>query len=100
MNTPYSSAVCSRRLVRRHETKRRRPSKTPTPVLVFPTSITSSMALLLPGLFTGISRHDADEVALAGIHEEGAVIVDVHRDALAPVRGPHRPAERSGAAPP
>ena len=43
MKSPYSSAVCSRRLVRRHETSRRSPSNTPIFVLVFPTSATSSI---------------------------------------------------------
>src|SRR5439155_7054001 len=43
MNTPYSSAVCSRRLVRTQDTRSRSPSKTPIFVLVLPTSATSSM---------------------------------------------------------
>src|SRR3989442_15032487 len=46
MNTPYSSAVCSRRLVRTQETRSRSRSKTPIFVLVLPTSATRSMGHL------------------------------------------------------
>src|SRR5512132_3316019 len=45
MNNPYSSAVCSRRLVSRHETSRRCSSNTPIFVLVLPTSATSSIGV-------------------------------------------------------
>ena len=49
-STPYSSAVCSRRVVTRQWTTSVPRSKTPRTVLVFPTSTVSSMALrrLLP----------------------------------------------------
>ena len=40
MNTPYSSAVCSRRLVSRHDTRRRCAVEHAHPGLVLPTSIT------------------------------------------------------------
>ncbi len=43
-NSPYSSAVCSRRVVSDHDTSRRVSSHTPTLVLLLPTSITSSIA--------------------------------------------------------
>src|SRR5262249_55185293 len=43
VNTPYSSAVCSRRVVSVHETSTRSPSHTPILVLVLPTSITRSI---------------------------------------------------------
>src|SRR5256712_1456125 len=72
MKRPYSSAVCSRRLVSRHDTRRRSPSYTPTFVLVLPTSSTSS---------------NSDDSQLAGHHampppadlqHERAVGVEVH----------------------
>ena len=60
MKSPYSSAVCSRRLVRRHETSRRCPSNTPIFVLVLPTSATSSMS------FSPRHRFGAREPASSG----------------------------------
>src|SRR5262249_56201626 len=43
MMSPYSSAVCSRRLVSRHDASKRSPSNTPIFVFVLPTSATSSI---------------------------------------------------------
>src|SRR2546428_1599235 len=91
MNNPYSSAVCSRRLVRRHETSRRCPSNTPIFVLVLPTSATSSMNLspfssaqsgrvgdgLVPG---DLARNHAPDRA-PGVDQERSVDVEVHSDA-------------------
>src|SRR5947207_7541221 len=46
MKNPYSSAVCSRRVVNVHDMRSPASSHSPTLVLVLPTSITSSMAAL------------------------------------------------------
>ena len=59
MKTPYSSAVCSRRVVSRHDTSRRGPLKTPILVLVLPTSMTSSM----DRLHRDLARHDSHRLA-------------------------------------
>src|SRR5215831_6345326 len=84
MNTPYSSAVCSRRVVSRHETRSREPSKTPTLVLVLPTSITSSMARL----HDHVSREHTEGLAAVRAEHERAVAPEVHRHAFPSVRRP------------
>src|SRR5688572_9065402 len=75
MNRPYSSAVCSRRLVSRQEASRRGPSYTPILVLVLPTSMASSIAL------RDLARHHAAAPAVRVGHDERAVGVHVHRHA-------------------
>src|SRR5262245_28783899 len=72
MNTPYSSAVCSRRLVSRQEARRRASSKTPITVLVLPTSATSNMVHL--------PRHDPVHVALR-LHHQRPLAIQVTRHA-------------------
>src|SRR5499425_334758 len=84
MNTPYSSAVCSRLVVSRHETRSREPSKTPTLVLVLPTSITSSMA----PLHGHVSREHTEGLAAVRAEHERAVAPEVHRHAFPSVRRP------------
>src|SRR6266536_5527257 len=93
MNTPYSSAVCSRRVVSRQDARRRGPLKTPILVLVFPTSMTSSM----DGLYHDFARHDPDQCAAVHPQQQGAVGVEVDHDALASVRCPRPPADALGA---
>src|SRR5438552_7435639 len=81
MNSPYSSAVCSRRLVRRQDARRRAPSNTPILVLVFPTSATSSMGpLLCPVSGDDLSGDHALHGA-ADDDQEGAVVVEILSDA-------------------
>src|SRR6267142_758297 len=63
MKTPYSSAVCSRRVVRRHDATRRGPLNTPTFVLVLPTSMTSSIG----GLHSHVARPGAAAYALGAL---------------------------------
>src|SRR3990170_1349741 len=75
---PYSSAVCSRRLVSRQETRSRGPSKTPIFVFVLPTSATSSMRHPALGDLPG---HHAPHGG-AVVHEKGAVGVEANRRAL------------------
>src|SRR5215470_17116645 len=75
MNMPYSSAVCSRRVVRRHDTRSRSLSKTPTLVLVLPTSSTSSTSD-----DPDLAGHHAMTV-LAVLEQQRAIDVEVHRDA-------------------
>src|SRR5207249_10490362 len=85
MNTPYSSAVCSRRLVRTQDTRSRSPSKTPIFVLVLPTSATSSMDHLRRDLARDDPLHppavvyqqravhvEADGHAAEGVHPDRA----------------------------
>src|SRR5262245_37176070 len=79
MKRPYSSEVCSRRLVRRQEAISLAPSCTPTLVLVLPTSSSRS---------TGdLPRDDAQQRAVLRTDEQGSGLVEVHRDALAAVGG-------------
>src|SRR3990170_2796979 len=75
---PYSSAVCSRRLVSRQETRSRGPSKTPILLFVLPTSATSSMRHPALGDLPG---HHAPHGG-AVVHEKGAVGVEANRRAL------------------
>src|SRR5713101_9616757 len=82
MNTPYSSAVCSRRVVSRQDARRRGPLKTPILVLVFPTSMTSSM----DGLHHDFARHDPDQCAAVRPEQERPVEIQAHGDAFAAVR--------------
>src|SRR5688572_30221665 len=79
---PYSSAVCSRRVVSRHEVTRRAPSYTPIFVFVLPTSVTSSIAHPLGHL----ARHRPVHRPVP-LHEQGAVGVEVHRDGFHVVDG-------------
>src|SRR5207247_9274189 len=84
MNTPYSSAVCSRRLVRTQDTRSRSCSKTPIFVFVLPTSATSSMVHLRRDLARDDPLHSA-----AVVHQERAVRVEADGDAADGVdRGP------------
>src|SRR5437899_9869309 len=76
INTPYSSAVCSRRLVRTQDTRSRSRSKTPIFVFVLPTSATSSMVRLRRDL----ARDDPLRSA-AVVHQERAVRVEADGDA-------------------
>src|SRR5204863_9866048 len=70
--SPYSSAVCSRRLVSRQDTSRRSPSYTPIFVLVLPTSRTSSILRLLDHLARGHAL-----AAARALEHEGAVQIEV-----------------------
>src|SRR6266568_128632 len=81
MKTPYSSAVCSRRVVNRHDASRREPLKTPILVFVLPTSMTSSM----DRLHRDFARHHPHRLAAVRAKQQGAVGVQAHGDALAPV---------------
>src|SRR6266481_8094428 len=81
MKTPYSSAVCSRRVVNRHDASRREPLKTPILVLVLPTSMTSSM----DRLHRDLARHHSHRLAALRPEQERPVQIQAHRDALAPV---------------
>src|SRR6267143_1841083 len=72
MKRPYSSAVCSRRLVSRHDTRSRSPSYTPTFVLELPTSSTSSISG-----DPQLAGHHAMP-PLAVLQHERAVGVEVH----------------------
>src|SRR2546426_4302931 len=76
MNTPYSSSVCSRRLVRTQDTRSRSRSKTPIFVFVLPTSATSSMVHLRRDLARDEPLHSA-----AVVHQERAVRVEADGDA-------------------
>src|SRR2546421_617378 len=76
---PYSSAVCSRRLVRRQDTRSRSPSNTPILVLVFPTSATSSIGRPPPGRRRrpgDLPRDDPPSAVNRVLHEKRAVRVD------------------------
>src|SRR6266850_883051 len=81
MKTPYSSAVCSRRVVSRHDASRRAPLKTPILVLVLPTSMTSSM----DGLHHDFARHDSQGLAVVSPEKQRPVQIQADGDALAPV---------------
>src|SRR3990170_285926 len=81
MKTPYSSAVCSRRVVSLHDASSRGPLKIPILVLVLPTSITSSMLYLRRDL----ARDDPHSLAAVRSEQQGAVVGQPHRDALAAV---------------
>src|SRR5256885_659826 len=83
MNTPYSSAVCSRRVVRRQDTRSRESWHTPIFVLVLPTSMSSSM-ISLRGDF---ARDDANHRAVVHPDHEGAVGGQIHGQPLASVAG-------------
>src|SRR5262245_10871820 len=85
MNMPYSSAVCSRRVVRRHDTRSRSPSNTPTFVLVLPTSSTSSISE-----DSDLAGHDT-MTALAVLEQQRAIDVEIHRDAGDAVDGDTSP---------
>src|SRR5215470_8305255 len=85
MKTPYSSAVCSRRVVRRHDTSRRAPSKTPILVLVFPTSMTSSIG----GLHGHLAREDPHRLAAVRPDHQCAVVGKVYDHANPAVARPH-----------
>src|SRR5262245_7926089 len=89
MNMPYSSAVCSRRVVRRHDTRSRSPSNTPTFVFVLPTSSTSNMSE-----DSDLAGHDA-MTALAVLEQQRAIDVEIHRDAGDTVDG-DTPSDRVG----
>src|SRR6266581_2552469 len=81
MKTPYSSAVCARRVVSRHDASRRGPLKTPIFVLVLPTSMTSSM----DGLHHDFARHDSHRLAAVRPKQERPIQIQADGDALAPV---------------
>src|SRR6266581_5658062 len=81
MKTPYSSAVCSRRVVNRHDASRREPLKTPILVLVLPTSMTSSM----DRLHRDFARHDSHRLAAVGPEQERPIQIEADGDTLAPV---------------
>src|SRR5438445_6011810 len=83
MNTPYSSAVCPRRVVRRQDTRSRESWHTPIFVLVLPTSMSSSM-ISLRGDF---ARDDANHRAVVHPDHEGAVGGQIHGQPLASVAG-------------
>src|SRR3984893_5743763 len=85
MNTPYSSAVCSRRVVRRQDTRSRESWHTPIFVLVLPTSMSRSM-VSLRGDF---SRDDANGRAVIHPDHEGAVRGKIHGQPLASVTRTH-----------
>src|SRR5207247_627523 len=87
MKTPYSSAVCSRRVVRRHDTSRRGPLKTPIFVLVLPTSMTT----IIGGLQGHVAPEDSYHLPIVRPNHQRAVVgqVDGH---------PHPPVARPGAA--
>src|ERR1700730_6641849 len=87
MKTPYSSAVCSRRVVSRHDTRRRDPLKTPILVLVLPTSMTSSIG----GLHGHVTRDDSQRLANVRPQQQRAVVSKVARAAFPSGPGP-RPA--------
>src|SRR5262249_7619019 len=93
MNTPYSSAVCSRRVVRRQDTRIRESWHTPILVLVLPTSMSRSMA----GLRGDVTRQDADHRAVVHPDHEGAVGGQIHGQPLASVTrsGPATDAPRA-----
>src|SRR5262245_22424960 len=88
MTSPYSSAVCSRRLVMRHEVTRRGPSNTPIFVLVLPTSATSSMRVSrghlvrcdLAGNDPPDSFASVDQERAVGVEVRGGAGDAVHRD--------------------
>src|SRR3970040_851958 len=84
MKTPYSSAVCSRRVVSLHETSSRGPLKTPILVLVLPTSMTSSMRYLRRDL----TRDDPHRLAAVHSEQQGRGLRQPRRDALAAVACP------------
>src|SRR5574341_2584085 len=97
MKRPYSSEVCSRRLVRRQETSSRRASKMPIFVLVLPTSATSSMVrpplARRPGPRLGdLAGHDSRQPPVL-LHQERAVGRQVHGHAAHAV---HRDAPSDG----
>src|SRR5262249_25775604 len=92
MTSPYSSAVCSRRLVIRHELTRRGPSNTPIFVLVLPTSPTSSMLISRGRLPLDLPGDDPPD-PLAGVDQQRAVAVEVSRGAGDAVDR-HVPADR------
>src|SRR5215510_16575242 len=77
MKSPYSSAVCSRRLVMRHEVTRRSPSNTPIFVLVLPTSATSSMRVSRGHLVRCDLAGDDPPDSFASVDQERAVGVEV-----------------------
>src|SRR6266516_1036847 len=85
MNTPYSSAVCSRRVVRRQDTRSRESWHTPIFVLVLPTSMSRS-TVSLRGDF---ARDDANHRAVVQPDHEGAVGGQIHGQPLASVARMH-----------
>src|SRR5499425_1277302 len=92
MKTPYSSAVCSRRVVSRHETRSREPLNTPTLVFVLPTSMTSSMALL----HRHVARNHAHDLPTVRADHERPVAPEVHGHPFPPVRRPRAAANALG----
>src|SRR5215468_1683650 len=92
MKRPYSSEVCSRRLVRRQDAISLAPSCTPTLVLVLPTSSSRS---------TGdLPRDDAQQRAILRADEQGSGLVEVHGHTLAAVGGADARAESHAVAAP
>src|SRR5574342_318441 len=89
MKTPYSSAVCSRRVVSRHDPSSRGPLKTPILVLVLPTSMTSSML----DLRRDLARKNPHGLAAIGLQQQGPVGSQTHGDALASIRRPRAAAD-------
>src|SRR3990172_5000750 len=93
MKTPSSWAVCSRRVVSLHDAAGRGPRKTPILVLVLPTSMTSSMLSLRRDL----PRDDPHRLAAVRSEQQGAVVGQPHRDALAAVSRARAAADALGA---
>src|SRR5262245_24901973 len=92
MKTPYSSAVCSRRVVSRHETRSREPLNTPTLVLVLPTSMTSSMARL----HGHVARDHPQRLSAVRAEHEPAGPPEGHRHPFPSVRRPRAAADALG----
>src|SRR5262252_9164158 len=92
MKTPYSSAVCSRRVVSRHETRSREPLNTPTLVFVLPTSMTSSMALL----HRHLARDHAQHLPTVRAEHKRSVAPEVHGHPFPSVRRPRAAADALG----
>src|SRR5713226_1953393 len=81
---PYSSAVCSRRLVSRQDARSRSPSKTPILVLVLPTSATRSIGDPPPARSPrGALDRPRDDPPDASrvLHEQRPVGVEADREA-------------------
>src|SRR5438552_916232 len=98
---PYSSAVCSRRVVRRQWALSSSPSCTPRTVLVLPTSMVRSRGMVLslargPHLANLAGMQDGPGAVLQ-LQDEGAAFVQAARDAAQPARARAR---LHGTAPP
>src|SRR6266542_2139107 len=92
MKTPYSSAVCSRRVVSRHETRSFESWQTPILKFVLPTSMSRSMV----SLRRHFARQNPHRLAGIGAEHERTVRSQVYRHTLDPAGPPGPPTDGPG----